>query len=303
MIATINRRLAVLGDYRKDREGNFYIVLKSVINQPMRVIIPNIPLLEVFTMNNTLIGWISAAALMAIFGICTSAQVPPEQKPPSNPPAAAAAAPCPKLEVRTPTPRPVKDGKPVQFTATITGGDPKISPIFIWSTTAGVITSGQNTPNIEVDSTGAGADKAITASILISGFPGECTADASTTIPVAGPAKKVDEYGSVKEEDEAARLDNFFANITPGELTYILAYAGRTSPRGQANADLKRIRAYLVKAGVPSERIGTIDGGFKEEITRELWLVPEGADAPRPSPTISAKDIVYPKTLPPVKKP
>lgn len=248
----------------------------------------------------------SPAALIFVFAFCVAAQLPAEQKPPANPPTAPPVSPCPKLEVRTPTARPVKDGRPVQFTATLTGGDPKVTPIYIWSTSAGVITAGQNTPNIDVDSTGAGADKAITASILVGGFPGECTAEANTTIPVAGPAKKVDEFGAVKTEDETARLDNFMSSITPTDLAYIISYAGRTSPRGQSNADLKRIRAYLGNAGVPVERIGTIDGGFKEEITHELWLVPMGADAPRPSPTINPKDIVYPKptpTPPPVKKP
>ncbi len=243
----------------------------------------------------------SAAALIAAFALCTAAQVTPEQKPPAAPPV----APCPKLDVRSPTPGPVKDGRPVKFTATLAGGDPKVTPIFIWTTTAGVITTGQSTPNIDVDSTGAGVDKAITASILIGGFPGECTADASFTVPVAGPAKKLDEYGSVKDEDEIARLDSFYANITPTDLAYVISYAGRTGPRGQSNSDLRRIRAHLVKAGVPAERIGAIDGGFREEITHELWLVPMGADAPRPSPTISPKDIVYPKPTPtqPVKKP
>src|SRR5436189_1112949 len=99
-------------------------------------------------MNKPVIGMTLSTALLAASALFTAAQVP-EQKTPANPPPAPPVSPCPKLEVRTPTARPVKDGRPVQFTATLTGGDPKVTPIFIWSTSAGVIVSGQSTPNIE----------------------------------------------------------------------------------------------------------------------------------------------------------
>ena len=242
---------------------------------------------------------ISTAALFAAFAIYTPAQVTPDQKAPATPPV----SPCPKLEVHPAVQGPVKDGRPIKFTATLAGGDQKVTPIFIWTTTAGAITTGQGTANIEVDSTGAGADKAITASILIGGFPGECSVDANTTVPVIAPAKKMDEYGVLKDEEETAKLDSFATNITTSDQAFIIAYAGRTSPRGQANTDLRRIRAYILKLGISPDRIGTIDGGYREGISHELWLVPIGADTPRPSPTIAAKDIVFPKTPPVVKKP
>lgn len=254
-------------------------------------------------MNKTMIGLMSAVLLTA-FALCSPAQVSPEQKPgaPGTPPV----SPCPKLEVHPATPVPVKEGRPVKFTATLTGGDTKVTPIFIWTTTAGFITTGQNTGTIEVDSTGAGADKTMTASILIGGFPGECVADANTTIQVIPPAKKIDEFGPVKEEEETARLDSFASSVTASDMAFVITYAGRTGPRGQSNTELKRIRAYLLSKGVVSpDRLGMIDGGYKEEITHELWVVPIGADTPRPSPTISPKDIVFPKPTPTpaVKKP
>ena len=241
---------------------------------------------------------ISAAVLLVAFAISTPAQVTP-----ANLPATPPVSPCPKLDVHPVVQGPVKDGKPIKFTATLSSGDPKVIPVFIWTTTAGAITTGQGTANIEVDSTGAGADKSLTASILISGFPGECAADANTTVPVIAPAKKLDEYGVIKEEEESPRLESFATSITVSDQAVIIAYAGRTSPRGQANANLRRIRAYILKLGISPDKIGTIDGGYREEISHELWLVPIGADTPRPSPTIAAKDIVFPKTPPVVKKP
>ena len=257
-------------------------------------------------MNKMVINTVFATTLVVAFAICLSAQ---DQKPPPNPPGTPAGvppvSPCPKLEVHSTTPVPVKEGRPVKFTATLSGGDAKVTPIYIWTTTAGSIVSGQATGTLEVDSSGAGAEKTITASILIGGFPGECKADASTTIQVIPPARKIDEYGPIREEEETARLDSFAGGVGSNELAFVITYAGRTSPRGQSGIELRRIRTYLAKVGISPDRVGAIDGGFKEEVTHELWIVPIGADTPRPTPTIAAKDIVYPKPtlVPAVKKP
>ena len=256
-------------------------------------------------MKRTLIGMIWMAVLLALFTVCGSAQTAPkpEQKPapPSPPQNEPVVVPCPRIEVRS-AGRPVRDGEQVPFAATLSGGDTKVAPMYSWSISSGVMTGGQGTANIMVDSTGAGVDKAITATLLVGGFAPECVADAATTVSVAGPAKKLDEYGTIKEDAETARLNNFIPNVSESERAFVIVYAGRTSPRGQAKTDLIRIKAYLVKIGTPVDHIVTIDGGFKEEISHELWLVPIGAESPRPKPTLSAKDIIFPKAVP-AKKP
>lgn len=247
------------------------------------------------------------AVLLAVLTLCGSAQTtprpeqkqaPPQVAPPQNEPLVAS---CPRIEVRS-AGRPVRDGEQVPFAAILSGGDTKVAPIYSWSISSGVMTGGQGTANIMVDSTGAGADKAITATLLVGGFAPECVADANTAVNVAGPAKKLDEYATIKEDAEAVRLNYFIPSVSESERAFVIVYAGRTSPRGQAKTDLIRIKAYLVKAGTPVDHIVTIDGGFKEELSHELWIVPIGAESPRPKPTLSAKDIVFPKAVP-MKKP
>ena len=245
--------------------------------------------------------------LLAAFATVASAQmVPATEKNPQPPQTNTQAVPpvisCPSLSINRPQ-QPVRDGTPVRLSVNLAGGDTRIAPLYVWSISAGVLYSGQGTPTIEIDSTGAGVDKEIRATLQVSGFPPECQYEATANITVAGPAKKVDEYGVLAEDKEKERLDAFIANVTDKEQAYIFAYAGRTSPRGQASADIRRIRAYLLKAGTPSDRIVTIDGGFREEIAHDLWIVPIGAESPRSSPTIKAKDIVYPKVTPAAKKP
>lgn len=247
---------------------------------------------------------------LAFAGVAAGQTPPPkEQRPASGKPTVAATPtvapvqPCPKLQLRTEQ-RPVRDGNPVRFTATLSGGDPATAAMFSWSISAGAITSGQNTPAIIVDSTGAGAAREITATLLVGGYPGECGGgvSANATVPIAGPAVKVDQYGMIPEDEEKVRLGKLMSFVTPNERAYIIAYAGRNSARGYARSKLQAIRAYLLKEGSSSNQVVIMDGGYKEEPTHELWWVPNGAETPRPEPTINARDIVFPKRTP-TKKP
>jgi hypothetical protein len=56
------------------------------------------------------------------------------------------------------------------------------------------------------------------------------------------------------------------------------------------------VKPYLVDTrGVDAKRIVVINGGYREEWTAELWIVPKGATPPNPSPTLAAKDIRFRK--------
>jgi hypothetical protein len=247
-----------------------------------------------------------AGACILLFAAAVSpGQVTPPT-PPAQPPTAATpvATPipgCPKLEVKTAT-QPVREGMPVKFTGAITGGDSKVMPMYDWSVSSGVIRSGQGTNTIEVDTTGAGADKAIYATILVGGYPPDCVMTAGATAIIAGPAQKMDEYGVISTEEQEARLDAFISKLTSADNAYIIAYGGKTSPRGTAYSNLRAIRAHILKRGAPSDRVYTVDGGFREQPSHELWVVPIGAEPPRPTPTVDAKDVTPPKPVPTPRK-
>lgn len=244
--------------------------------------------------------------LMALFSFGAVAQAPPPPprvKPPPPQANDAAASPCPKLQVQTPTPNNARDGQPITFMANISGGDPNVTPTLVWNVSAGSIKDGQGTRSIQVDSTGAGTDRQIVADLWLGGYAPECTSQASVTIRVVGPATKVDEFGDLTTEKENDRIASVAVALSQSnDSLYVIAYAGRTNVRGYANTVLKRIKAQFVTNGIPAQRVAASDGGFREQPAYEVWIVPEGADAPRPTPTVDRKEIVYPKATP-VKKP
>lgn len=211
-------------------------------------------------------------------------------------------SPCPNIVLKAPT-QPVRDGAAIRLNVALAGGDAKVAPMFDWSLSAGMIRSGQGTPNIEVDTSGAGDDRVIYATVLLGGYPPECVSSGSTTVRVAGPAKKADEFNVLPAEEQSARLQGFLAGVSPEDQAYIFAYAGRENVRGFASSTLREIRAHALKNGISHERLVTIDGGFREEPGFELWTVPMGAEAPKPSPTVNARDIVYPRTTPVRRRP
>ena len=83
---------------------------------------------------------------------------------------------------------------------------------------------------------------------------------------------------------------------SPGSTGYIIAYAGRRSRAGEAERMGKRAVDYLtVNRGISRARLVFVNGGLRDADAFELWLVPQGAEPPRPTPT-AAPDQLRPTT-------
>jgi len=235
---------------------------------------------------------------------------PPQPPPPSvraTPQAAAGqVSPCPKIDVQSPAGRGggVREGQPLTFAANISGGDQNVTPQLLWTVSNGVIKDGQQTRRIEVDTTGAGSTREITADLWIGGYPGECQAQVSATVRIIPPASKADEFGELDTAKENERLAAFAAALSQSDdHLYIIAYAGRTSPRGHTTTALRRMRTQLTASGLNAGRVGVLDGGFRENAEYEVWIFPQGAEPPKPTPTVDRKEIVYPKVTSTPRKP
>jgi hypothetical protein len=156
------------------------------------------------------------------------------------------------------------------------------SVTYNWTVSAGTITGGQGTSTITVDTATLGG-QSVTATLELGGLDPSCTRTASCTASVRAPnppARKYDEYGNIRFNDEKARLDNYAIDLqnTPGSMGYILAY-GTCAGEAQARAD--RAKDYLVNTrGIDAGRLTAVDGGCKADLAVELWVVPTGATPP-----------------------
>jgi hypothetical protein len=98
-----------------------------------------------------------------------------------------------------------------------------------------------------------------------------------------------DQYGDIDDEHEMARLDYIAIQLQkePGVVAHFIVYAGRRSCVGQAQARAHRAKDYLVNVrGISFDRIIWRDGGYREELTVDVYLLPRGAAEPSISPTI-----------------
>jgi hypothetical protein len=216
-------------------------------------------------------------------------------------------------------------GSTVQLAANATDPDGD-TLLYTWSTTGGRITG--DGANVTWDLSGV-QPGTYTASVEVDDGCG-CIAFSSTTvtverceceaIPTPTPSPEVtptpeipptppsptqfDTYGRIARNDEKARLDNFAIQLQndPGAQGYIIAYGGRRGAAGEAQTRADFAKNYLVNSrGIDPGRIVTVDGGFREEATTELWLVPGGATPPTASPNVDASEVQT--TRPPRRAP
>ncbi len=189
----------------------------------------------------------------------------------------------------------VNVGSPATLTANLSGGDTNVTPTFNWTVTAGTITSGQGTPSITVDTTGLGG-QSFTATATVGGYDPTCQNTASCTVGVQQDVqfRKIDEYGAIRNDDAKARLDPYAVELQndPTARGVIITYGGRRGVAGEAQNRADFARNYLTtERSIDASRITTVDGGFREEATTELYIVPTGATEPTASPNVDASEV------------
>lgn len=110
----------------------------------------------------------------------------------------------------------------------------------------------------------------------------------------SGDVRKFDEYFNIPFSDEKARLDNLatYLQREPDMKGYIIAYAGRRARADEAQARAERAKNYLVNVrGVNAERVVTIDGGHREELEVDVYVLPRGVSAPTVTPTVDPSEV------------
>ena len=100
------------------------------------------------------------------------------------------------------------------------------------------------------------------------------------------PSSPFDEYGTIRWEDEKARLDNFAIQLTHVDtkmLGYILVVDQTRGCPGEAQARASRAKRYLVEyRGVPWNRVIWRREGYFPYISTTLLLARDGVIVPYP---------------------
>ena len=210
-------------------------------------------------------------------------------------------SPCP-FPVNISAPNQVTEGEIITYTADVSySGNAALR--YTWKVTpsSARIISGAGTSTLNVDSTGLGGQR-ITATLTADdGSSDPACAQSAQAVSIIAPIKKVaivarefDECVNCTFDDQKARLDNLAVELQndPSTRAHIIAYGGRKSPLGQVERLMKRARDYIVmQRGIDASRLVIVNGGFREEDSVELWVVPSGAAAPQPTPTVQAGEI------------
>ena len=123
-----------------------------------------------------------------------------------------------------------------------------------------------------------------------------------TKIPII-----IDDFGRMGDCETTSRLDNFFSRLQKNQdaTGYIITYQGKNALPAEygVSAYEKIIKNYISFRNFNASRITFLNGGFREELSTELWLVPSGASEPTPTDTVSApvmpkdKTFLYDKNL------
>jgi hypothetical protein len=211
-------------------------------------------------------------------------------------------SPCP-YPVNVSAPQTVNEGEIITFAADVTyGGTEGLKYAWTVNPIAAKVISGAGTPTITVDSSGLGGQRVIATLVVTAEGTTDptCRQSAQSVAVVTAPERKVivarefDECNNCTFDDQKARLDNLAVELQndPSTKAYIIAYGGRYSPIAQVEMLMKRSRDYIVEQrGIDASRLVVINGGFREDDSVELWIVPAGAAAPRATPTVQASEI------------
>lgn len=127
-------------------------------------------------------------------------------------------------------------------------------------------------------------------------FAKEAEAAPHAARPVPAPTRNLDTYGNIRWEDEQARLDNFAIELQsdPTAKGYLICYGGRVGRVDEARRRCTRAKGYVSGyRHIAAERVVTVDGGYREELTVEVLMVPRGAAPPQAVPTVDPAEVRF----------
>ena len=123
-----------------------------------------------------------------------------------------------------------------------------------------------------------------------------CMVDAQER--VVDYSNKFDEFSGSNWESAMAHLDQFALEMQNNShmIGVLIVYGGQRRRRGEAQAWSGCLKSYLVsRRGLERNRIVMINGGYREDLTVELWETVDRKHIPDPKPQVKPKDVRFKK--------
>lgn len=102
----------------------------------------------------------------------------------------------------------------------------------------------------------------------------------------------IDEFGRLGHCDLTSRFDTFFAQLSrePSSVGYVIVYQGiDVLPANYDQSGMERMFInHMYFRNFDSSRVVVMNGGFREDLRTELWIVPPGGEEPTPTATVPA---------------
>ena len=213
--------------------------------------------------------------------------------------------PCTILELRCPTYL-VSGTAPITLHGDIRGkeilGDEGMKRFtYTWRVSGATVNSSQGTSEVVLDALREKGKElgCINVTVQVKGLPPTCESEKSCTLSVSyscdPPERFDDQYAGLSRKDEELHLDKIAGSLGKkgsDSVLYIVAYAGRSACISEAEWRANRAKKYLVEThGIPDDRIVAVDGGFRENLAIELFVLAKNACGPFPTPTVRASAV------------
>ena len=135
--------------------------------------------------------------------------------------------------------------------------------------------------------------------LIITGLTGLIQVNSPRIIKVSDqtiqkPIIDRDDGGGLSFEEDKPRIDRFAEELKRDQFAdaYIIAYGGLVSYKNEARIRLKCIRNYLNAAhNISRSRLKLIDGGYRPEVSVQLFLVKPEDPKPTAFPIVNREAV------------
>lgn len=111
---------------------------------------------------------------------------------------------------------------------------------------------------------------------------------------VARASSPCDEFQYSRAADATARIDGCVTILlqSPTASAYVIVYGSRKGKIGEVEAHLEQLATLIGKLGrVDKSRVTFANGGYRDKLTIVFWIVPSGAELPKPVPWFQSEEV------------